>query len=400
MTLVTLLVFFLPGCSPPKKMPYAQNIRNVIIIACDTLRAGHLGFMGYERDTSPFIDSIAERSVVFENMYTPKSLTLPSFTSFFSGQHPTTTKIYKNMWPLAEDQHMLTEDFKKAGYQTMFFSASGILHSRYKLNKGFDFYRDADPHPEPAEHILQLVKEKLDEGINKPLFLTVHFWTTHSPYDPYPEYEELFADPEYEGPMNGTVDTLNAYNLYQLDLEPKDIRHGVDLYDGEIRELNDEVRDLWEYFDEKGLIDNSLIIFWSDHGERLGEEHLFQHRRDSEWELHVPLFMHFPGDFMGGTRISSLAETTDILPTVMEILGVRAPKNIDGISLYPLFENPDADHRNVLISLGVDDSGKFLFSQWDGFERVRIPSPVPDPVPVFLDEQDLERLRALGYIDD
>jgi arylsulfatase A-like enzyme len=367
------------------------------MIAIDTLRANHLGFMGYERDTSPFLDELAARSVVFDNIYTPKSLTHPSFTAMFSGLHPIHNKIYENMWPIAEDLHMLPEDFQAAGFRTVFLSASGIIHSRYRMNKGFDEYIDADPHPEEAWHMIEKARAQT-EDLSKPLFLCVHFWEPHSPYDPPPEYLAMFADPNYEGPMDGSVDVLNAYTLWQIELLSTDVQHAVDRYDGEIRGLDDQLRSLFDYFEEKGLMDNSIIIVTADHGESLGEDHIFQHCYDTNIELQIPLILHFPGDVDAGLRIPQLAENTDILPTVMDILGIRIPEGIDGISMFPLFNHPELVHRAKLLSVGVDDPGYFQYSEFDGTRRVRVEAPVEDPEPVWLDEQDRERLRALGYI--
>ena len=389
------------NCGDLKPHPFSVNVKNVILIVVDTLRANHLGFMGYERETSPFLDEFAAKSVVFENAYVTKSLTLPSFTCLFTGLHTINNKIYKNMWPLSEDLHHLTEDFQDAGFKSYFFSASGILHSRYRMNKGFDVYIDADPHPEEAWHIIEKVTDeinKLDEN-SPPIFMAIHFWEPHSPYDPDPEVLSLFADPEYEGPMDGSVEVLNNYILRKIELNDADVQHAIDRYDGEIRWLDDQLREFFGFLDEKGLIDNSIIILTSDHGERLGEDHIFQHRRDTELELHIPLVYHFPSDLGAGTRIPALVENTDTLPTVMDILGIRLPKDIDGLSLEHLIGNPDAEHRDLLVSVGINDSGRFVYSHFTGKYRERVKLDIPEPEPVFLEEQDRERLRALGYLN-
>ena len=396
--LAILITFSLAfGCTGNSRNQYRSGVQNVIIIAIDTLRANHLGFMGYDRETSPFLDELAEQSIVFENVYTPKALTLPAFASLFTGLHPIHTRVYKNMWPLSEDTHILSEDFQAAGYKTVFLSASAILQSKYRMNQGFDDYIDCDPHPEEAWSIIEKVHHQT-EDLSRPLFLGIHFWEPHSPYDPLPEYIEMFADPEYEGPMDGSVEVLDAFTLHQVELKNTDIQHAIDRYDGEIRFIDDKLRELFDYFEEKGLIDNSIIIITADHGESLGDNHIFQHRYDTEVELHIPLIIHFPGDIDAGLRIPHLAEITDILPTVMDILGIPVPDDLDGISMFPLFNDPEKEHRSKLVSLGVDDLGYFLFSEFDGRTRVRIEAPVEDPEPVWLDEQDRERLRALGYI--
>jgi len=322
------------GCdTPPLEFSLSDNIENVIVIVVDTLRANHLGYNGYERDTSPFIDSLAERSVVFKNAYTPRSLTLPSFTCLFSGLHTIRNGIFQNAWPLDDDLHLLTEDFKNAGFTTLGFPASDIMAERYGIARGFDFYELPENLPGNAEAINGMVKGQLDIQ-DGPFFAFIHFWEPHSPYDPPPDYLEMFADSYYTGPMDGAVETLNSYNLGQLSLSPTDIQHAIDRYDGEVRFIDDHIKNLFDYFDEKGYTENSLIIFAADHGESLGEGHFFQHLRDSEVELHIPLFFHFPNDFKAGRTIPALVENTDIFPTIMEILGMKIP----GIENYSVWE--------------------------------------------------------------
>ena len=394
--LLVVLLLLVTGCSNPRT-PYRTDVRNVIFIVVDTIRANHLGFMGYDRGTSPFLDEFAARSIIFDNMYTPKALTHPSFTSLLSGLHPIHNKIYKNMWPISEDLHMLPEDFQTAGYRTVFLSASAIINSQYRMDQGFDEYVDCDPHPEEAWSIIEKVHQQT-EDLSKPLFLGIHLWEPHSPYDPHPEYLAMYADPGYEGPMDGSIEVLDAFTLYQVELKSTDIQHAVDRYDGEIRFIDDKLRELFDYFEEKGLINNSIIIITADHGESLGDDHIFQHRYDTEVELHIPLIMHFPHDVNAGLRIPALSDNTDIMPTVMDILGIQIPPDLDGISMFPLFNDPTLEHRDKLLSVGVNDSGRFVYSEFDGRTRIRIEPPVEEPEPVWLDEQSMERLRALGYI--
>jgi arylsulfatase A-like enzyme len=387
------------GCGKSKfSGDWGDGIENVIVIAIDTCRANHLGFMGYTRDTSPNLDEFAARSVVFESAYTPRALTLPSFTSLFTGLHTINTHIYQNEWPLDHSLHHLTEDFQAAGYTTVGCPASKILDARMGIGKGFHVYNVPENPPRYAAEEIETMKSEI-RNIQGPLFLVYHFWELHSPYEPEPDKLAMFADPDYSGPMDGSVEVMNSYNLEETYFDAADIQHGIDLYDGEIRGLDAHLGDLLDWLDEEGYIDNSLIVITGDHGESLGEGHFFQHLRDSDVELHIPLIFHFPGDRGAGTRLDPLAETMDILPTVMDIVGMDVPTQINGKSLKPfIVGDPPAQWREFVLSVGVQYEDDYLYSIFNGEGRRRVESPVLPPEPVDLTPEQLEHLRSLGYI--
>jgi arylsulfatase A-like enzyme len=353
--------------------------------------------MGYERDTSPWLDEFSKRCVVFDNIWTPKSLTLPSFTCLFTGLHPTNTGIFQNAWPLDDSVHSLIENFRDSGFNTMGYPCSDILDAEYGINRGFDIYNMAEELPRMAPEEIEAVKSGV-ESETGPMFLFAHFWETHQPYDPAPEFLRLFADPLYVGQMDGKVETFEAYNAQELPLSNLDVLNAIDRYDGEVRWIDDYLKGLFEYFDEKGLIDNSLIVIAADHGESLSEGHFFGHLRDVNVELQIPLMFHFPGDRAGGLRIDALCENTDILPTVMDILGIEIPEGVDGISMLPLIRGETATHRDKLVSIGAQHEDYFLVSEFDGETRTRLETGLR-PSLVNIDEETRERLRSLGYID-
>ena len=397
LTIVLIVLSISIGCVPTNRTAnLSRNIENVILVVVDTLRANHLGFMGYERDTSPWLDEFSDRCVIFDNMWTAKSLTLPSFASLFTGLHPTNTGIFQNAWPLNDDTHSLVEDFRDAGFATMGYPTTDILAARYNIDRGFDIYNMADELPRMAEAEIEAVKNGI-ENESGPMFLFVHFWETHLPYEPDKEFYDMFADPLYVGQMDGQVRTFEAYNTMVLPLSQADLINAIDRYDAEIRWIDNYLSGLFEYFEEKGLIDNSLIIIAADHGESLSEGHFFGHLRDSEIELQIPLMFHFPNDRFAGTRIGALCENTDILPTIMDIFGTEIPEGIDGISMLPLITGETEVHREKLISIGAQFEDVFLVSEFDGEVRTRLETGVR-PTMVDIDEETRERLRSLGYI--
>lgn len=361
-----ILVSFLTIASEKNRPagPY-PHVKNIIVIAIDTLAAQHLGFMGYARDTSPFMDELAQRSVVFNRAYTPESKTEPSFTSLLTGLHPSTHGIIENGSMIPDDIHFLTEDFKNSGFKTWGIPAANVIHGRFGFQNAFDFYAHVPPVPITATRVIEKLSGILGNSprptepefsiSGPPIFLMLHFFDPHTEFTPSEKYLAAFTDPDYDGIVNGTWEQFDLYNRYELDFSQDDIRHAIDLYDAEIRTFDDRLRELFDLLDTTGLLDNSLIVLTADHGENLGEHHFFTHGHPYEKALNIPLLFHFPDGMWAGKRIDSLVEITDILPTLLDIAGIQVPENIDGQSLITLID-PDIPgefvEREFLFAIG------------------------------------------------
>ncbi len=386
--ILLVLTFFLslPGCMAPEEPPdFRENIQNVIVIVVDTLAAHNVGYMGYDRDTTPYIDQLASRSVVFDHAYTVKALTLPSFVSFFSGLHLVNHGVTRNGLVIPEDVHLLTEDFRQAGYVTYGLPAAQVIGSAYGVNRGFNYFYAPRLHHIPASTVIEEVRTFIEgpapEGApyyadrTQPLFMFIHFFDTHTDYTPDAGYLETWADRGYRGPVDGTIGIFEQYNDFQIELDEDDLQHTRDLYDAEIRTFDDAIVSLFEIFIRNGLLDNSVIMVTADHGENLGEHHYVTHGHPYEPGLAIPLFIHFPGDLGAGTSIDALVENTDFMPTVMDLVGVNIPADIDGQSMLPLIENQsgeDYEFREFLLAGGGNDSTgmRMTFSVFDGEYRL------------------------------
>jgi len=356
---------------------------NVILIVVDTLAAQHLGFMGYERDTSPFMDELASRSVVFDCAYTPKSTTGPAVTSLLSARHPARHGVIDNGVNLPPDIRFLTEDFRDAGFATWGVAAARVLGAQYGFDRGFDYYANIPAIPHDAPAIIERLKRILGGSpwlgepsraeTRGPLFLMVHFYDPHTDYAPDEDILAGFADPEYSGVVDGTGEQLLRYNDYEIDLDEGDLRRVRDLYDAEIRTFDDHLRTLFDLLGEYGLIDRSIIVLTADHGENLGEHHFTTHGHPYEASLHIPLLFHFPGDRFGGTRIDAVVENTDILPTLLELADVEIPNGLDGGSLMGLID-PEAGEtypqREYLYAIGYPTEAGRTYGAFDGRYRL------------------------------
>ncbi|MCX6647475.1 MAG: sulfatase-like hydrolase/transferase [bacterium] len=346
------------------------HVKNIILIVVDTFTAQHLGFMGYDRGTSPFMDELASRSVVFERAYTPESKTEPAFTSILTGLHPATHGVVDNGSRLPDDLHFLTQDFRDAGFTTWGIPAADVINGRYGFFNKFDFYSQAPPVPLPASKVINKITGLLENHprfgepefdiSGPPLFLMLHFYDPHTEYTPDENILAQYIEPDYDGTVDGTWEQFNKYNNYEIEFDAADLQRVEDMYDAEIRTFDNRLRELFDLFERTGLLDDSVIVLTADHGENLGEHHFITHGLPYEASLHIPLLIHFPDDMWGGARIDNLVENTDILPTLMEIASVPVPENLDGQSLISLIDpdshslNADSEYtdREYLFSLG------------------------------------------------
>lgn len=431
MALATIMAFqVISTCRSESRHPspgdFRSGIKNVLLIGIDTCRVDQLGFYGCPRNTTPFLDKIAEKSVVFENAYSPRSLTRPAFTSLLTGIHPVYSGVMENthVWPdglrslvediqydtrgpaLHEQSSTVTPDL----WYTFGIPACGVIRAEHGFSRGFNYYYDPAPHGQvwerTAEQITEVAMDQIDFFEGNKFFMFMHLWDVHSPYEAS-DYSTLkLCDPYYNGPFLDPVDItqrelINFYHQGELLLSDEDITYVRDLYDAQIRDIDRELEDFFRWMMDEGYWDNTLVIITADHGEMLGEDHRFFHGRPTEQELHIPLMFHFPGDTGGGTRVEGLVEITDIMPTVLDLLGVQITHEIDGISLLPLMANPDLPGRPSVLAIGGQPIEVREKSIWDGEWRrsVDIISDTMVEGNEQVTAEELEQLRALGYVE-
>jgi arylsulfatase A-like enzyme len=183
--------------------------------------------------------------------------------------------------------------------------------------------------------------EFLDENPESPVFVFFHTYKPHPPFRPLPPYDTMF-DPEYSGSVNGELTTIDAINRGEITATREDLDHLSALYDGDIREMDDQLDELFVYLQkrEKERGKNTVIIFTSDHGEEFGEHGKYGvHSHTLFQELvSVPLIIHFPRATPAEGAIPDLVQSIDIYPTVLELAGVKPPGFIQGRSLLTLMK--------------------------------------------------------------
>ena len=292
---------------------------DIFLITIDTLRADHLHCYAYEAGKTPALDELAKDGVRFAQAFTPSPITNTSHTSILTGLLPSTHGVVDFGVPLSESHPTWAYFLKQRNYQTAAFIGAVVLDSRKfapGLNRGFDFYDNFPEHAtgksrwgrleRRANDVVGHTESWVSKNLKGPHFVWAHLYDPHDPYEPPEPYASLYA----QNP-----------------------------YDGEIAYTDAALGTLLTYLKQKNLYENALVIVVGDHGEGLGEHGEETHGvflYDST--THIPLIVKLPKNRNAGTVIEQQVRTTDILPTVLEILGFQTSAQIDGQSLKPFLE--------------------------------------------------------------
>ncbi len=337
---------------------------NVLLLSIDTLRADHLSAYGYGRQTSPAIDDWARRSaVVFENAVAQAPWTLPSHVSLFTGQEAIRHGInhYGSAPPSLE---MLAEILRRQGYATGAVTGGGYLRPQFGFAQGFDRFRYwpkilAD---EELEQGTDQALSWLTAHRDRPFFLFFHTYEVHFPHRRREPYFSKLADWEslrqpltriQMRPNDPSDDLTWAGDRFVVrrpgskewaeGLSDAEKNLAASMYDSAIAYTDTQVARLFARLEELSLTDNTLVILTSDHGEALGEDGRAGHNYLAEHNLMVPLIVGFPDGRGAGRRVESQVRSIDVLPTILDYLGLGASSRSDGRSLLPLVEGGDGD---------------------------------------------------------
>ncbi len=317
---------------------------NVMIIAVDTLRADHLGCYGYTRNTSPYIDDLASHGVLCERCVSPAPWTLPSFSTVFTSLYPTQHGASTVNSRLRTSFPTLAEILKNHGYATGAVVNAPALKPAYGVNRGFDHYHMTPEEGRIADGTTGDALAWLDTVGDRPFFAFVHYFDPHLSYSPPSPYDETFSG-GYAGRigdsfnLEGFSRVRDSMFVQMEDLSAADWGRIVALYDGEIAFTDKAIADLISGLDERGIRENTLIVFLSDHGEEFFEHRGFEHGHSMYDELlHVPLLFSLPGKLPEGVRLSRPVRLLDVAPTILDFLGMEPPLHYEGVSIAPLLQ--------------------------------------------------------------
>ncbi|MCK9460911.1 MAG: sulfatase-like hydrolase/transferase [Proteobacteria bacterium] len=338
-----------------------QRRPNVLLISIDTLRADHLGCYGYGVSTSPNVDAFARRSILFETTVAAAPSTEPSHAAIFTSLLPTHHgALFARRSKLDDRFTTLAELLKHEGYRTMSVNDGGQMDAGWGLAQGFDAYTSLPGLSKLAKFsktVATALRWLDSEEAESPWFVFLHTYEPHSPYDPGEAYYEAIGH-DYGGPLPDVIDVplLERINSGALVLGDADKRHVVAAYDGDIRSTDAAFGELLAALERRDLLDETIIIFTSDHGEELGEHGMMGWHSHALWDeqLLVPLLVGLPDGRFAGKRIRSQVRGIDILPTVLDLVGTTPLPEAEGRSLLPLVrgepdvERPAVSERDVL----------------------------------------------------
>jgi arylsulfatase A-like enzyme len=310
---------------------------NLVVLLIDTLRRDHVSAYGYGRPTTPQIDALAAEGVRFDSAISNAPWTDPAVLALFTGVYPS------DLWQpapwaeaikraLPEQPATLAQLLARAGYFTIAASDHpGISASRF--GRGFDVFADlyhADgPYSwrktEPAKLLAQ-VGELLRGRAGGGVLAYIHLLYPHTPYAPPPDYLALLG--------------------LRPSAESSGTQASIERYDAEVRLSDDVVGFIRRLLIEEGLASDAVTVVLSDHGEAFAEHGLVEHGNSLYNELlRIPLIIHAPGRLPGGGVVEPTVELVDVLPTLLDLVGLPAPVQARGASLRPLIEGRSAPER-------------------------------------------------------
>lgn len=372
------LCLVVPACGPDA--PDASGKPNVLVITIDSLRADHVGCYGYDRATTPHLDALAAEGVRFDDAYTHAPFTAPSHASLLTSLNIKTHGVHAWAEALSDTAHNLAERLGPVGYRTgAFYNHPGLVTSN--ITRGFDHVseRTFEEAERTADDFLAWVDAGLAEDADQPFATWLHMWDVHRPYgyrDWTPEFfaerverdsltlayeETTFGAPEppttvafgrTEAHYNLNPERLNAIRSGRTTEKLRtDLEYIVDRYDGGVLAADAGLGLILDGLRERGLLDDTLVVVTSDHGEALLERPacLFTHDPFLYQEtLRVPLVVRFPDAEHAGTVVDALVRHVDVVPTIHEVTDVRLQGDEQGRSLVELLSGADAAPRLLL----------------------------------------------------
>jgi arylsulfatase len=354
----------------------AQGMPNVLLVVVDALRQDVLGCYGNARVQTPVLDGLAERGVRFDNAWVQAPFTWTSFGSILTGKHPrrhglmrmapgvrmapnVTLPWHLKSAPLADGSGALApDDYLGAAFMT------GTLSHGSGLLRGFDVYFEAMVghdlvdlerpwtvvrselvlsrlatklrgkwwHARNLDPVAVVAGDWFADNAQRRFVSMVHLYSTHTPYDPPPQFRSMYVDPDYDGPIKAFYSEYReAIEAGEYTPTPADVAQIRNLYYAGVSQADAMIGEILDVLEREGVLENTLVIVTADHGEELGDHGLWEHNFMYETNLRVPLIVALPGRLPAGAASDALVETTDIVPTVCALLGVAPPHEPDQV---------------------------------------------------------------------
>ena len=348
----------LAGCAEPEppSPPADAPLQGAVLVLLDTVRADHCSAYGYARPTTPALERLARRGVLFENAISGAPWTLPAVASLLAGDAA----------PRALDgergtlRRSLVEVLHRAGIATGAFTEGAFVSRDFLFDRGFDTWVEdegsvrrtpAGAAPQPpgtgsAARTFERAARWLAQLRGRRFFLLVHTYEPHIPYT-----DRRFAADLPAGRIGPAlaIGTVARIQRGELRLEPEELRYVEALYDGDVRAADDALGRFLDALEAEGLADRTLVVATSDHGEDLGDldpRFAASHGHALKDPLvRVPLVIADPADPRPGRRVAAQVRLVDVLPTIAARLGAPHALEIEGRDLGPLLRGEESEPR-------------------------------------------------------
>lgn len=337
----------LPAAVPAEE----PQARNLLVISLDTLRADHLGAYGYSRDTSPQLDRLAKRGTVFRNAISASAWTVPAHMTAFTGLEPPAHQLvdFPDTGRLGRGYPTLAGILRDAGFRTGAFTGGGFVSRGPGFDRGFERFVSRGRRFGPGLNVAARWLSSLDP--DERFFVFLHGFDIHRPYRPPERFERKFAPQGFTGPDAPDIakqlfplqeDVAQVHRHFGRDREtvrarPSDADLALMLsqYDGEIAFVDEQIGRFLAGMDERGMLDDTLVVVISDHGDEFWEHGALDHIHTLYDELIRAVWI-LAGPGVPSAVVEPQVGVIDLLPTVSELLGVSLPAPVQGKSRVAL----------------------------------------------------------------
>jgi arylsulfatase A-like enzyme len=357
----------------PARAGPLRPAKNVVVVLIDTQRADRTQPYAPEtRVRTPTLLALAAQGAVFEAAQAPENWTKPSTASVLTGLWPMTHQAKTDAARVPERAVLVSETFKEAGFATGSFIANGFVSANFGFAQGWDHYTNyiRQNKSTEAENVYREAAAWIEAHKNERFFAYIHTIDPHVPYDPPADLLALYDDrTDYRGQVTprGTPDLLEKAkrNPPAVVFDASDLRRLEALYDGEVTYHDREFGKFLERLSQLGLAEDTLVVVTADHGEEFRDHGSYGHGHSLYQEMvHVPLMFRLPGRIEAGIRLPQTVSTVDIVPTILELTGVRANPEVEGRSLVPLLRGAPREGPEVAFSDMLDDRRSIRAGRW------------------------------------
>jgi arylsulfatase A-like enzyme len=315
--------------------------RSVVLLLIDTMRADHLHpYNANTRVKTPALDRFAADATVFENTQAPESWTKPSVASVLTGLHPASHGAKVSDARLSESALTIGEVFKQAGFSTGTFIASGFISEKFGFNQGWDHYTNYmhEKRRGTAERVFRDAGNWIEAHKHERFFLYLQTVDPHVPYDPPPEFLNLYDPEPYAGPVRPRLTAELLAKAKEVPpkvvFDDRDRRRLEALYDGQVSYHDKYLGAFIERLKKLGLYEQVVFVVTADHGEEFYDHGSYGHGHSVYQELlGVPLMVHVPG--AASSRVSDTVSTVDVSPTLLAAAGLQVPDVMEGENRMP-----------------------------------------------------------------